>query len=763
MKAGIGALSQSASSGMAIGRIEDYRFLTGAGQFIADINLPGQAHAAFARSDRVHAKLNAVDVRKALRTKGVIGAFTGRDMAAAGIAPLACVRPIESIDGTPFHAPPRHAVAVDEVRFVGEAVAIIIAKTEEIAVQAASLVLVDYEEKEPALDVKSSSERAFLWEKGNSQTTAEAFAQADTIVDIEVVNGRVLISPLEPRGAIAVYDSVSGSYILYTPSQGVHLVRRLVAPTLGVPPEKLRVITHDVGGSFGSKLVNSPEQTALLFAAKEVGRPIRWISTRLECHLADVAGRDHVSCGALALDTQGRILGLRVETYANLGAYASALSPSTHTSGFAATCCGPYRIPSLHLVSRGVYTHMAPTDAYRGSGKPESTYLLERLLDRAGRVTGLGPVEIRRLNLVTLSEMPYQAANGLIYDRGDFPRVLESALRLADWAGFGRRKKESRRKGLLRGRGLGLYIHATGVTSQEISRVRIEPAGMVVVETGLQSSGQGHETTLAQLISRRMGIPITSVRVVQGDSTLADNGGPTAGSSSLQVGGVTMLRAVDSLLEKAKDRASEELEATVDDLEYTDGQFRVKGTDHAIGLFHLAAKMAETQGTTCCGEAQLDGNILTLPNGAYVCEVEIEPDTGIVRILKFSGVDDVGGRLNPQIVEGQIHGGIAQGIGQALIERTVYDPTTGQLLTGSLMDYGLPRADDMPMFVLGEADLPTANNILGFKGAGEIGCIGAPAAVLNAIADAIGHDRIDMPATPETVWRAICDSRESNR
>ncbi|MGE0007579.1 MAG: xanthine dehydrogenase family protein molybdopterin-binding subunit [Parvibaculaceae bacterium] len=759
MKADVAAPDRLGRSGAARrGRTEDDRFITGAGRYIADINLEGQAHAAFARSPYASASLRSVDVSEALKARGVIGAFTGRDLVAAGIAPLPCVRPIESVDGKPFHAPARHALAVDEVRFVGEAIAIVVAETADMAAEAASLVLADCEEKEPVLDVKQSRERAFLWEKGDAEATEAAFAEAKKVVEIEVVNGRVLISPLEPRGALADYDRASGAYTLYTPSQGVHLIRRLVAPTLGVGIEKLRVVTHDVGGSFGSKLVNSPEQTALLFAARALGRPIRWISSRLDCHLADVAGRDHVSRGALALDGEGRMLALRVETFANLGAYASALSPSTHTGGFAATSCGPYRIPALHLLSRGVYTSMAPTDAYRGSGKPESTYLLERLVDRAGRETGLGPVDIRRLNLVTAGEMPYRAANGVVYDSGDFPEVLERALGLADWKGFVRRRRQSARRGLRRGRGIGLYIHTTGVTSHEISRVRLDPHGLVVVETGLQSSGQGHETTFAQLVSRKLGVPFASVKVVQGDSALADSGGPTAGSSSLQVGGVTMLRAADRLLDQAKRHAADELEVSAADLEYGEGAFRVKGTDRMLGLLDLAAALATRAEEPCCGEAALDGNILTIPNGAYVCEVEIDPDTGGVTIVRFTGVDDVGERLNPQVVAGQIHGGIAQGIGQALTERVLYDPVTGQLLTGSLMDYGLPRADDMPMFALGDAGLPTANNILGMKGAGEIGCIGAPAAVMNAIADAIGHDRIDMPAMPETVWQALNDT-----
>lgn len=759
MKADVAAPKSRSRPGAArIERTEDHRFITGAGRYIADTHLEGEAHAAFARSPHAHAALKSIDASGALAVEGVIAVFTGRDLIAEGLEPLPCIRPIESIDGKPFHMPVRHALAVDEVRFVGDPIAIVIAETEEAAAQAAGLIFADCEEKPPVLDVKQSEERAFLWAKGDAKATEDAFAKASRVVEIEVINGRVLISPLEPRGAVADYDAATGTYTLYAPSQGVHLIRRLIAPTLGVELDKLRVITQDVGGSFGSKLVNCPEQTALLFAAKKLGRPVRWISSRLDCHLADIAGRDHVSRGALALDDESRILGLRIETFANLGAYASALSPSTHTGGFAATSCGPYRVPALHLLSRGVYTNMSPTDAYRGSGKPESTYLLERLIDRAGRDTGLGAIEIRRRNLITSSEMPYKAANGVIYDSGDFPKVLDGAMALAEWDSFADRREASETKGLRRGRGIGLYIHTTGVTSQEISRVRLDPKGLVIVETGLQSSGQGHETTFAQLISQKLGVPFSSVKIVQGDSALADSGGPTAGSSSLQVGGVTMLRAVDRMLEQAKDHVGEELEVSAADIEYGDGEFRVKGTDRVLGLFDLAASLATEAKDPCCGEAALDGNILTIPNGAYICEVEIDPDTGGLDIVSFIGVDDVGKRLNPQVVEGQIHGGIAQGIGQALTERVLYDPETGQLLTGSLMDYGLPRADDMPMFTLGEADLPTDNNILGMKGAGEIGCIGAPAAIMNAIADAIGHDRIDMPAMPEAVWRALNDT-----
>ena len=742
-------------------RLEDERLVTGKGRYVADLEVEGALAAVFVRSPVAHARVISIALDEARGAPGVIGVFSGRDLVEGGILPLPCARATASADGTPFHAPVRHAVAVDLVRHVGEAVAIVVAEDEHAAMEAADLVEVDYDPLPVTVDARLSDERAFAWEKGDRAAVDTAFASAARIVEIEVVNNRILISPIEPRGAIASFDPETGIYTLHAPTQGVHLVRGLIAPTLGVEPARLRLVTNDVGGSFGAKLVNMPEQTALLFAARACGRPIRWIAGRSENHLTDVAGRDHVSHGWMALDEASRILAVRVETYANLGGYASALGPSPPTGGFAATLCGPYDFPAMHLTVHGRYTNTAPTDAYRGSGKPESIYLLERLVERAARQTGLGPIEFRRRNLIPSSKMPYRAANGYVYDSADFAAVLDRALAMADWQGFAARRAAAEAVGRKRGLGLGLYIHTTGVTSQEISRVRVDPAGHVVVETGLQSSGQGHETSFAQLIADRLGIALNRVRIVQGDSAAAERGGPTAGSSSLQVGGVTMLRAAEIMLDKARQHASEHLEAAAADLVYERGRFIIAGTDRRVSLFDLAGDLQQRGEPDCAGEAELEGNILTIPNGAYVCELEVDPQTGATTICAFTGVDDVGRRLNPQLVDGQVHGGIAQGIGQALHENVVYDPDNGQMVSGSLMDYGLPRADDLPMLDLHAADLPTGNNMLGMKGAGEIGCIGAPAAVINALADAIGTDEIDMPATPERVWRALNPSMES--
>lgn len=736
-------------------RVEDERFVTGKGKYYADLEFPELAHAVFLRSPVAHARITSFDLENVRSADGVIAAFSGKDLLDAGIQPLPCLRPTDSADGTAFFAPERHALAIDTVRHAGEAIAIVIAETEEHALDALDLAEIDLEPLEVVTDARQSGEAAFNWEKGDASSTRKAFAAAARVVEIEVVNNRILISPIEPRGAVAEYDPDREAYTLHAPTQGVHLIRKMLLPSLGIEPGKLRVVTNDVGGSFGAKLVAMPEQTALLFAAKACGRPVRWIASRSENHLTDISGRDHISHGALALDADHRILALKVETYANLGAYASYLGPSPPTAGFTATIAGPYEFDALHVTVHGRYTNTAPTDAYRGSGKPESVYLLERLIARAATQTGLGQVEFRRRNLIPASNMPYTAPNGYVYDSADFEAVLQKAVQLSDWEGFASRRQNAERHGLLRGIGVGFYIHTSGVTSQEISRVRVDPAGHVVVETGLQSSGQGHETGFAQLIAEKLGLALEQVRIAQGDTVWAEEGGPTAGSSSIQVGGITMLRAADAMLENAMHHASQHLETDPQDITYAGGSFRVTGTDHAVSLFELSAQLEERGEPGCGGEAALSGNILTIPNGAYICEIEIDPDTGALEICRFTAVDDVGRRLNPQIVEGQIHGAIAQGIGQALHERVVYDADSGQMLSGSLMDYGLPRAGDLPFFGLHSADLPTQNNLLGMKGAGEIGCIGAPAAVVNAIADAIGHDRIDMPAGPAEIWRAI--------
>ncbi len=745
-----------AAAARAFSRHEDDRLLRGNGRFLANLRLDGMMHAAFARSVHAHGRLTSISTEAAAAMPGVRGVFTAEDLVAEGFQPLPCVRPIQSIDGRPFAPPPRHALARNTVRYVGEPIAMVVAQSANAALEAAEAIQVDCEELPPAVDPAACENVLFVWEKGDRAAVEAAIAQAARTVEIRVVNNRVFMSPIEPRGAVGVFQPESGSYVLYTPTQGAHLIRRLVAPTLGVEEAKLRVVTHDVGGSFGLKLVNAPEQTLVLFAARRLGCPVRWIATRQESCLSDNAGRDHVSKAVAAFDADGRLLALRADTIANLGAYASALSPTTHTAGFAATFGGGYAVPQIHVRSTGVLTNLAPTDAFRGSGKPESLYLTERLMDKAARELGLDRLELRRRNLVAPGAMPYRAASGYLFDSGDFPAVLDKAAALADWNGFPARRAESATRGIRRGIGISFYIHTTGVTSSEISKVSVDAGGWIVVRTGTQSSGQGHETTFAQLVARRLGIDEAQVRVRQGDTgDLPLAGGPSAGSSSLQVGGATIVRAMQKMLDAAREQAGHLLEAASADLDYGAGRFTIRGTDRSITLYELAAALEKQGLPGCAGEAALEGNILTIPNGAYVAEVEIDSETGRVRLVRFSGVDDVGRRLNPVVAEGQLHGALAQGIGQALLERVVYDPQTGQLLTGSLMDYGLPRADDLCAFGLQAADIPTMNNPLGMKGVAEVGCIGAPAAVMNAIVDALDGRHLDMPATPEAVWRAL--------
>jgi aerobic carbon-monoxide dehydrogenase large subunit len=745
-----------ASQPQDFSRHEDDRLLRGAGRFLANLRLEGMVHAAFTRCMHAHGRLTSVAIETAAGMPGVLGVFTAQDLVAAGFQPLPCVRPIQSLDGRPFAPPARHALALEIARYVGEPVAMVVATTANEALDAAEAVQIECEELAPVVDPAARENIAFTWEKGDAAAVDGAFARAAHIVEIRVINNRVFMAPIEPRGAVGAFEAESGRYVLYTPTQGAHLIRRLVAPTLGVEESKLRVVTHDVGGSFGLKLVNAPEQTLVLFAARKLGRPVRWIATRQESCLSDNAGRDHVSNAMAAFDGAGRLLALRADTTGNLGAYASALSPTTHTAGFAATFGGGYAVPHIHVRSTGVFTNMAPTDAYRGSGKPESLYLTERLMDKAAREIGIDRLELRRRNLVPPSAMPYRAASGYLFDSGDFPAVLEKAAALADWGSFPQRRAESTQRGIRRGIGVSVYIHTTGVTSSEISRVSIDPAGWVVVRTGTQSSGQGHETTFAQLVAQRLGLAAGEVKVEQGDTgDLPLSGGPSAGSSSLQVGGVTIVRAMQAMLDGAREQAGVVLEAASADLEFGAGRFTIRGTDRSITLYELAGVLEKQGLPGCAGEAALEGNILTIPNGAYVAEVEVDSETGRVRLVRFCGVDDVGKRLNPVVAEGQLHGALAQGIGQALLERVVYDPETGQLLTGSLMDYGLPRADDLCAFELRAADIPTMNNPLGMKGVAEVGCIGAPAAVMNAVIDALNGRHLDMPATPEAVWRAL--------
>lgn len=739
-----------------IPRIEDDRLLRGQGRFVEDLNFNGQAFAYMLRSPHAHARVLSVETKKASNHPGVVAVITGKDVSAAGLGAMPCRTPVKSRDGSPMRAPDRPVLATDTVRYVGDGVAMVVAESLEDARAAAELIEVEYDELEPQIDLASEGEVCFDWEKGDEKATDQAFASASKRIGIRAINNRLVVSPIETRGAIGIYDENSDRYALYTQSQGVHLIRTVIGESvLKLDRSRIRVVTNDVGGSFGMKLVAYPEQALVLFAAKKIGRPVKWIGDRSDAFLSDAHGRDHVGEAEVALDHNGKFLAIRAHIRANLGAYLSTLGPMVPTDALAKVFGYVYDVPALYLRVEGILTHTTPVDAYRGAGKPEINYLVERLIEKAARETGIDRVELRRRNLISPRAMPYTNALGFTWDTGEFERVLDRGLILSNWKDFEIRRRTSEARGKKRGIGLGLYLHATGGSPTEVSQVELMPDQTVVVRTGTQSSGQGHETAFAQIVSNRLEIPIDRVRVVQGDSDAIAVGSGTGGSSSLPIGATTIRRAAGDMLDKARTLAADALEAAAADLEYGGGSFRVPGTDVAIGLFDLADRLNPEIGGGCLGEAKFEGENLTCPNGVYVCEVEIDPETGAVRVVRYTAVDDLGVVLHPLIAEGQIHGGLAQAVGQALLEGAVYEPGSGQLLTGSFMDYGLPRADDLPAFEGERVGQPSKNNPLGMKGAGEAGTIGGCAPLINAIADALGHDVIEMPATPERVWRAL--------
>ena len=739
-------------------RFEDERLLRGTGRFVEDLDSADCLHAVFVRSPHAHARITHFDARAARDAQRVWAVFDGRNFLAEGVRPLPCARPIESSDGTPFHAPTRNVLALDETRFVGDPVAMVVATSIEAAADAAERVEIDYEPLSAVLDPRESDEVAVVRKLGDPEATAVAFAGAAHVVWIERTNNRIWAAPIETRSAIGRYDAERGTYRLDTQSQGVHLVRTLIAATLGIEETRLRVVTPEVGGSFGMKLVGYPEQSAVLVAARVLGAPVCWVSTRTEAVLTDTHARGHRSVAELALDAEGRILALRCVTHGEMGAYASAMATAAPVIGFGRSLPNLYRVPALDLTMRAAYTHSAPVDALRGAGKPEGVYMMERLMDAAARQIGIDRMALRERNLVTSGEMPYRAPNGESWDCGDFPGVMRAALHAADWDAFESRRAASLAAGRRRGFGLGLYLHTAGAGTGETSAVEVNAEGRLVAYAGQQAIGQGHETTFPLLLARHLGVPVAAVELVQGDTALLPaRGAATGGSASLQCSGTTLLRAADHLVTKLKPHAAEALEAASEDLRFSSGSFTVPGTDVGIGLLELGASLAGSANTVgdCSASADFEGNVSTIPNGAYACEVEVDPETGAVEIQRFVGVNDVGRRIDPVIVDGQLHGGIAQGLGQAWLEHVRYEEGSGQLLSGSLMDYALPRADDFPEFEMHEADIPTGNNPIGAKGAGELGCVGAPAAFMNAVADAAGTQEIDMPATPEQVWRAL--------
>ena len=778
--------------GQSIRRKEDVRFLTGAGQYTDDVTFAHQAIGYFLRSPHAHAKIRSIELTKARAAPGVVAIFTGADL--TGVNGLPCGWLITGSDGKPMNEPPHPVLAQGKVRHVGDQVALVIAETLHQAKDAAELIDVDYEvlpsvincvealkPGAPLIHDQAPGNKCYTWALGDKAAVDAAFAKAATVSKLDIVNNRLIPNAIEPRAAVASYSRADDSYTLYVANQNPHVERLLMtAFVLGLPESKVRVIAPDVGGGFGSKIYLYAEETALVWASKKVNRPIKWAADRSEAFLTDAHGRDHVTHVELALDKDGRFLALRVQTTANMGAYLSTFSTCIPTILYATLLAGQYTTPAIFCEVTASFTNTAPVDAYRGAGRPEATFVVERIVHQAAVDTGIAQDEIRRRNFIR--KFPYATPVALTYDIGNYDATLDDAMKVADVAGFPARKAAAAKRGMLRGLGYASYIEACGLAPSNVAgalgaraglfeagQVRVNPTGSVTVFTGSHSHGQGHETTFAQIVAGRLGIDIGNVEVVHGDTGRIPFGMGTYGSRSLSVGGTAIVKALDKVIAKGKKIAAHLLEAAEADIEFKDGKFTVAGTDrskafaevslaayvpHNYPLDKLEPGLDET--------AFYDPTNFTYPAGTHICEVEVDPETGVVKVVNFTASDDFGNIINPMIVAGQVHGGLTQGIGQALLEACVYDADSGQLLTGSYMDYAMPRADDVPSFKVSTQVTPCTHNPLGAKGCGEAGAIGAPAAMMNAVHDAlaaVGVKRIDMPASPHRVWQAIQSAR----
>ena len=775
----------SSPIGQSLRRREDLRFLTGAGQYTDDVVLPGQTYGFFVRSPYANARIKAVNLDAARAMPGVVGIVTGADIAEAKVGGLPCGWLIHSKDGTPMKEPAHPVLAHGKVRYVGDALALVVAETYLQARDAAEAVEVDYEELVPVIDITQAAGAAssvhddvpdnvcYTWGHGDAAAVDAAFAKAAKVSRLEFANNRLIPNAMEPRAANAHYTRHDDGWTLYVANQNPHVERLLMcAFVLGIPESKMRVIAPDVGGGFGSKIFLYAEETALVFASKRLNRPIKWTAERSESFLSDAHGRDHATTAELAMDAQGNFLAMRVHTIANMGAYLSTFASSVPTILYATLLAGQYKTPAIYAEVKAVFTNTSPVDAYRGAGRPEATYVVERLVETAARDMQMDPAEIRRRNFIT--QFPYATPVGLTYDTGDYAAHLDKALQIADVAGFAARRAASEAKGLKRGLGYSCYIEACGLAPSNIAgalgaraglfeagEVRVHPTGTVTVFTGSHSHGQGHETSFAQVVAGKLGIPVESVEIVHGDTGRVPFGMGTYGSRSLAVGGTAIVKAMDKIIAKGKKIAAHLLEAADTDIDFDGGEFHVKGTDKKIpfGQVALTAYVPHNYPLDKLEpglneNAFYDPTNFTYPSGSYVCEVEVDPETGKTRVDRFTAVDDFGNLVNPMIVAGQVHGGLAQGIGQAMLEACAYDAESGQLLTGSYMDYAMPRADDLPSFTIDHTVTPCTHNPLGVKGCGEAGAIGSPPAFINALTDALGVRDIAMPATPERVWRA---------
>ncbi|MEL7128866.1 MAG: molybdopterin-dependent oxidoreductase [Pseudomonadota bacterium] len=789
---GVAPSEISATSSQRVGnspeRVEDDRFLLGHGNYVADTRFQGQAFASFVRSPHAHADIVDINTIAAGAVPGVIGIVTGHEIDAAGFGSLTCGWQVYSKDGSPMIGGARPILAKNRVRFVGDAIAMVVAETLEIANAAMSLIDVEYQIRPhnvrpecaigaQALHTDAPENRCFDWAFGDDTGVRQALDQADHVVELDLENNRLIPNAIEPRAANAYYDPGRDHFTLYVTSQNPHMARRVISEMVGLAPEhKLRVISPDVGGGFGSKIFIYPEECACLFAAKWFGVPVKWVATRTESFLCDAHGRDHRTCAKLALDAEGRFLGLEVKTTANLGAYLSSFAAFVPSYLYGTMLAGPYTTPAVYCEVEAVYTNTAPVDAYRGAGRPEATYLLETLVDAAARQIGMDPVELRRRNLIPLDAFPYQTPVALEYDTGNYQAHLDAALAQADYKGFDGRRRAAREKGYLRGIGVSCYVEACGIAPSavagalgadvglwESANLRFTPTAKLQVFTGSHSHGQGHETSFAQIAGDLFGLSFDDIEVIHGDTDKVPMGMGTYGSRSLVVGGSALVKAGEKLIAKGKIIAAHLLDDTPEDMAFGDGLFRSQSSNRGVSLkevvhaAYVPHDYPEDLEPGLEASAFYDPLNFSYPSGTHICEVEINPSTGEIRIVRMIAVDDFGVLVHPAIVEGQVHGGLAQGIGQALFEVARYDTASGQPLTASLKTYALPRAADLPTFELETTQSSGAQNPLGAKGCGEAGAIAAPPAVMNAIADALGQP-IAMPATPEALWRACRNS-----
>jgi carbon-monoxide dehydrogenase large subunit len=766
--------------GQPVLRKEDDTLVRGKGKYTDDFNLSGQAYAWIVRSSHAHGIIKGIDTSAAKAMPGVLGVWTGADLASAGYGPYTCGLPLKNRDGTPLLQTNRTALMSDKVRYVGDPVAFVVAETPAQARDAAEAVVLDIEPlpavTEPAEAAKPGAPQlydhipnnvALDYHYGDAARVEAAFASAAHVTKLDITNTRVAVVAMEPRAALASYDKASERYTIQVPTQGVAGNRTNLAKNLlKVPNDKVHLLTANVGGSFGMKNINYPEYMCILHAAKSLGRPVKWTDERSTSFLSDSHGRAQQIHAELALDAEGKFLAVKISGYGNLGAYITGVAPSPLSLNVGKNISSVYRTPLLSVDIKTVLTNTTLMGAYRGAGRPEANYFMERLIDRAADEMGINRLTLRKRNFIKPAQMPFAASSGVTYDSGDFQGVFNKALEISDHAGFAKRKKESRKLGKLRGIAVGSYLEVTAPPGVELGKIVFEDDGSVKLITGTLDYGQGHATPFAQVMADQLGVPFESVRLEQGDSDLVHTGSGTGGSRSITASGMAIVEASKLVIEKGRKAAAHLMEAAEGDIEFANGRFTIAGTDRSIDIMELSRRMRE--GKMPDGvPSSLDVDHTTkevpstFPNGCHVAEVEIDPDTGVVQIVRYTGVNDFGTIVNPMLVAGQLHGGVAQGIGQALMEKVSYD-SSGQPITGSFMDYAMPRAEDIPMMAVGDHPVPAKSNPLGTKGCGEAGCAGSLSTIVNAVLDALaefGIAHIDMPLTSERIWRAIQDAR----